>query len=68
MQMRKKSSVFTEQGIALLLSVLKSRQTIRVSIQIIRTFTKLREMIISTLNYGKDWMDLSGNMTNGFNP
>jgi len=39
--------VFTEQGVAMLSSVLKSKQAIRVNIQIIRTFTKIREMIIS---------------------
>ena len=37
--------VFTEQGIAMLSSVLNSRKAISVNIQIIRVFTKLREMI-----------------------
>ncbi len=37
--------VFTEQGIAMLSSVLNSPKAIRVNIQIIRIFTKLREMI-----------------------
>jgi hypothetical protein len=37
--------VFTEQGIAMLSSVLKSDKAISVNIQIIRIFTKLREMI-----------------------
>lgn len=36
---------FTEQGIAMLSSVLKSDKAISVNIQIIRIFTKLREMI-----------------------
>jgi hypothetical protein len=39
--------VFTEQGIAMLSSVLKSPKAIQVNIQIIRVFTKLREMIDS---------------------
>jgi len=39
--------VFTEQGVAMLSSVLKSKQAIRVNIQIMRTFTKIREMIVS---------------------
>lgn len=39
--------VFTEQGVAMLSSVLNSRRAIEVNIQIIRTFVKLREMIIS---------------------
>jgi hypothetical protein len=37
--------VFTEQGIVMLSSVLKSDKAIYVNIQIIRIFTKLREMI-----------------------
>ncbi len=37
--------VFTEQGIAMLSSVLRSEQAIQVNIQIMRTFTKIREMI-----------------------
>jgi hypothetical protein len=36
---------FTEQGIAMLSSVLKSEMAIDVNIQIIRTFTKLREIM-----------------------
>ncbi len=38
---------FTEQGIAMLSSVLNSEKAIAVNIQIIRIFTKLREMIDS---------------------
>ncbi|OGE73947.1 MAG: DNA-binding protein [Candidatus Doudnabacteria bacterium RIFCSPLOWO2_02_FULL_42_9] len=37
--------VFTEQGIAMLSSVLNSKGAIQVNIQIMRTFTKLREML-----------------------
>lgn len=44
---RKMPSAFTEQGVAMLSSVLKSNRAIQVNIQIIRTFTKIREMIIS---------------------
>ncbi len=38
---------FTEQGIAMLSSVLKSETAVAVNIQIIRTFTKLREILSS---------------------
>lgn len=38
---------FTENGIAMLSSVLNSKRAIHVNIQIMRTFTKLREMIAS---------------------
>lgn len=37
--------VFTEQGVAMLSSVLKSKEAVQVNIQIVRTFTKLREII-----------------------
>ncbi len=37
--------VFTEQGVAMLSSVLKSERAIWVNIQIMRTFTKLRDML-----------------------
>jgi len=37
--------VFTEHGVAMLSSVLNSPRAIRVNIQIMRTFAKLREMI-----------------------
>jgi len=37
--------VFTEQGVAMLSSVLHSDRAIQVNIQIMRTFTKLREMM-----------------------
>jgi len=36
---------FTEQGVAMLSSVLNSDKAIQVNIQIIRTFTKLRELL-----------------------
>src|SRR5215203_3627849 len=38
---------FTEQGVAMLSSVLKSETAIRVNIQIIRIFTRMREMIMT---------------------
>ncbi len=37
--------VFTEQGVAMLSSVLKSKTAIQVNINIIRVFTKMREML-----------------------
>jgi phage regulator Rha-like protein len=38
---------FTEQGVAMLSSVLNSETAIRVNIQIIRVFTRMREMIMT---------------------
>jgi phage regulator Rha-like protein len=37
--------VFTEQGVAMLSSVLNSRRAVQVNIQIIRTFTMLRKIL-----------------------
>lgn len=42
---RKVPNVFTEQGIAMLSSVLHSETAIRVNIRIIRIFTQLRQML-----------------------
>ena len=39
--------VFTEQGVAMLSSVLRSRRAIEVNIAIMRTFVKLRELLAS---------------------
>ncbi len=42
---RKPSRAFTEQGIAMLSSVLNSKRAIQVNIEIMRAFVKLREMM-----------------------
>lgn len=42
---RKAPLVFTEPGVAMLSGVLNSKKAVRVNIQIIRTFIRLREMI-----------------------
>jgi len=39
------SFAFTEQGVAMLSSVLKSDRAVQVNIQIMRTFTRLRSML-----------------------
>lgn len=44
---RKTPRAFTEQGVAMLSSVLRSKRAVQVNIQIMRTFVKLREMLIS---------------------
>jgi hypothetical protein len=47
MGLRKLPLVFTEQGVAMLSSVLNSDRAISVNIQIIRTFTKIREFLLT---------------------
>ena len=47
MGLRKLPNVFTEQGVAMLSSILNSETAITVNIQIIRIFTRLREMLLN---------------------
>jgi hypothetical protein len=44
---RYSAMVFTEQGVAMLSSILNSEIAIKVNIQIIRVFTKMRELLFS---------------------
>ena len=44
--MRKRPVVFTELGVAMLSSVLRSPRAIAANIQIMRTFSRLREMLV----------------------
>jgi len=44
---RKLPYAFTENGVAMLSSVLNSRRAVQVNIQIMRTFTRLREMLLT---------------------
>ena len=43
--LRYKPLAFTEQGVAMLSSVLRSKRAVQVNIQIMRAFTKLRRML-----------------------
>ncbi len=47
---RKPPNVFTEHGILMLSSVLNSERAINVNIQIMRIFTKIREILIDNLS------------------
>jgi DNA repair protein RadC len=49
--------VFTENGIAMLSSVLRSKKAVLVNIEIMRAFTRLREMIQS---HKKLWEKIEG--------
>jgi hypothetical protein len=55
---RKLPYVFTEQGIAMLSSVLNSDRAIEVNIQIMRTFVKLRELISTHKDLARKLSDL----------
>jgi hypothetical protein len=44
---------FTEQGVAMLSSVLRSKRAIAVNVQIMRTFVRLRQMMASNADLAK---------------
>ena len=43
----KRVTAFTEQGVAMLSSVLRSKRAIAVNVEIMRTFVRLRQMLTS---------------------
>jgi len=55
---RKRPYAFTENGVYMLSSVLKSKVAIEVSIEIMRTFTKLREFTLHYNTLGKKLIEL----------
>jgi phage regulator Rha-like protein len=55
---RKLPYVFTENGVAMLSSVLNSKRAVQVNIQIMRTFTKIREMLASNAELSRRLDDL----------
>lgn len=50
--------VFTEQGIAMLSTVLRSKQAVQVNIEIMRTFVKLRQFISSNRELARKLAEL----------
>ena len=55
---------FTEQGVAMLSSVLNSPQAIQINIQIIRVFTKLRQMVLTHQSILVKLNELESRVTN----
>ena len=49
---------FTEQGIAMLSSILNSKPAIRANIAIMRAFVKMREMVLSNAEFAKKLTEL----------
>jgi len=50
--------VFTEQGVAMLSSVLNSERAIEVNVQVMRTFVKLREMLAGHKDLARKLADM----------
>lgn len=55
---------FTEQGIAMLSSVVNSPTAIRVNIQIIRVFTKIRQVLIDTIRLKLEIEEIKKKLSN----
>ena len=55
---------FTEQGVAMLSSVVNSKKAIQVNIQIMRVFTRMREMLINTLSLKLDIEEIKKKLEN----
>ena len=58
---RTKVRVFTEQGVAMLSSVLRSQRAVRVNIQIMRTFVNLRRLLATNEELARKLTDLERN-------
>jgi hypothetical protein len=56
--------VFTEYGVAMLSSVLKSKRAIEVNIQIMLVFSKIREMLLDTLSMKLDIEEIKKQLDN----
>ncbi len=61
---RKMPYVFTEQGVAMLSSVLRSKRAIQINIHIIRVYTKLREMLLTHKDLLIKMNELESKVTN----
>ena len=48
--------VFTEQGVSMLSSVLKSKRAIQINVQIIRTFVKMRQWAIENKDMAQEYL------------
>jgi hypothetical protein len=57
---------FTEQGVAMLSSVLRSARAVHVNIAIMRAFVRLREMLLSNADLARKLADLEGKYDSQF--
>lgn len=61
---RKLPSVFTEHGVLMLSSVLRSDKAIQTNIQIMRIFTKVRQMLLDTTEIKVDILQIQKKLEN----
>ena len=55
---RHRPYAFTEQGVAMLSSVLRSRRAVQVNVEIMRTFVRLRQLLSSNAALARKLLDL----------
>jgi hypothetical protein len=60
---RKPATVFTEQGVAILASVLRTRQAALVSVAIVRAFVRLRELLANNRHLAAKLAELEQKLT-----
>ena len=58
--------VFTEQGVAMLSSVLRSERAVKVNVEIVRTFVRLRQMAITHADLARRLDELESNYDSQF--
>lgn len=61
---RKMPYAFTEYGVAMLSSVLRSKRAIEVNIQIMLVFSRIREMLLDTLSMKLDIEEIKRRLSN----
>jgi hypothetical protein len=61
---RKMPSAFTEYGVAMLSSILRSKRAIQVNIQIMLVFSKIREMLLDSLQIKLDIEEIKRRLYN----
>lgn len=59
--------VFTEQGVAMLSSVLSSKKAIQINIEIMRAFSKYRALILENKEWKKEIKILDNKLSQAFN-
>ncbi|MFK5878447.1 MAG: hypothetical protein QM478_03005 [Flavobacteriaceae bacterium] len=64
MSLRRPPYAFTENGVAMLSSVLKSKRAIEVNIKIIRVFSKIRQSLSENLNLKLEIEAIKKKLTN----
>jgi hypothetical protein len=58
--------VFTEQGVAMLSSVLRSRRAVQVNIEIMRAFVRLRQLVFTHKDLARKLTELEGKYDHQF--